>query len=403
MRKRWQVILGAVPPLVSQLTFSIVSFFVMAGLARQFSSPEFVSVIAAYSIQSVAVGWGNARWATLLVYRESSEPRIGDIRAMAVRFLWTTAAGFPFFCLAAFLVERNWTTAVLAAIWVDAMLFADLWRFAGSRFLSSRQVSGIGFTFLLFSLPVTFLFDRLAAYLLTLSVCAILQGLAYWIVLQRNRAEGISKAWTRDTIFARSLSAEALAMTLAIGLGGVGVSWLNSTLAAGLQLGNQLLTMPAMVLVSALALPLTRRLRFEMEGGRYPTSFLLGWAAIATAVPLVGVVLLLAIRPSIAVLLGTQSEHAYYFLPVSLLGALIVLVWQPVTAARRWTNSPASTRNHVAITMSLYYSGIVALTALVREPDTLRICLIALGLMTLASTIIRMICWLRNGRNWESR
>lgn len=402
MRKPWKLLLGAVPPLVSQLTFSIVSFFVMAGLARQFSSREFVSVIAAYSIQSVAVGWGNARWATLLVYRESAEPRRGDVHMMAVRFLGTSLLGFPFFFLAAFLVERDWTTAILAAVWADAMLFGDLWRFAGSRFLSSFQVSMIGLAYLLFSLPVTFLFGGLRAYLLTLAAFAILQGLAYWAVLWSGRPAGISKVWTRDVLFARSVSSEALVMTLAIGLGGVGVSWLNPTLAVGLQLGNQLLSMPAMVLVSALALPLTRRLREALDNGRYPVRFLLQWVALAIVVPVFGVALLLAVRPVVGALMGTQSEHAYFFLPISLLGALIVLTWQPVTAARRWVVNPVSTRNHVAMTMTAYYAGIVGLTALVREPDTLRVCLIALGSATLISTVSRMIRWLRHGRAWES-
>lgn len=237
----------------------------MAGLAREFSTPETAAAISAYSLESVAVSWGNARWAALLVNREADAPRSGDIRHMSHRFLWLAVMCLPLWYSAAFVVSQSVTSSLAVAVWSSAMLFADLWRFAGSRFLSPGPVSTIGFVSAGASIVVSFTVEEYVPYLVILALVASVQGLGYRRFLQWGREEGLSRVWVKDVGFAQSLSLEALLTSSATGLAGAAISVINPSLAIGLQIGNQILTMPSNMILQAISLPLIRRLREQLN------------------------------------------------------------------------------------------------------------------------------------------
>lgn len=403
-RSRKVLLLGAAPPFLSQLTFSLASFFAMAGLARGFPPREIAAVIGAYSIESIAVSWGNARWVALLVYREPGDPRSGDIEILARRFTVLTITCLPIFGTAAYIVSSSWRVAVLAATWAAAMLAADLWRFAGSRFLGMRHVALLGVFSALVSIGLSFRDVSVDDYLIALAAVAVAQALGYHWLLWRHRSPGHSEAWAKHSDFSRSLSTEALFTSTTTGLAGVVVATLNPVLSVALQLGNQLLVMPANMIAQAVSLPLTRRLREQLDDRRYPSRFLLLWMAGVFAVPVVGALALALLRPAIEALMGAQTSAAYFFLPVVCLQAVVLLVWQPVTAARRWTNDGRSTTRHVGATVAVLNVGLVAAALLAGgEPMQLRCWLFSLLLVLLGSVVARSAVWLGHGKRWAAK
>ncbi|WP_147675080.1 hypothetical protein [Nigerium massiliense] len=384
------------------MAFSVVSFFSVAGLSRNSSAVELASVIAAYSLESIAVSFANARWASLLVFREAEEPKQGDITHMTRAFLVTAAVGLPVFFLGAFLVERSWWMGLWAAVWSTSMLFGDMLRYAGSRFLGARVISAIGLAHVLAAVGFTFIIPpNVATYLAVLSLISLLAGVAYLVALRRHRRPGRSQAWARHAGFGRSMASEAVMTSAATGLGGAAVTWLNPFLAVGLQLGNQVLGMPATVLAQSFALPLSRRLRERMDSGRYPTKLLTYWAVFALAVPVLGVIALLVLRPLIYLLLGERADLAYYFLPVVFLQAAMTLAWQPFTSARRWTHGPDNPRRHVVVTVAVYYVLLVGVAALVHDQGQILLLLVVGGSVITLSTFVRAVVWGRDGRNWS--
>lgn len=402
MGSKKALISDATAPFVSQLAFSVVSFFSVAGLARQASELQLASVIAAYSLESIALSWANARWASLLVFREALQPRRGDIAILTKAFVVVTAISFPILFGAAVLVDRSWSFALMGAVWSCCMLIGDLYRYAGSRFLGIKSIGTIGLAHALVAVTVTFLpITSPVRYLAILSMLSLLAGAAYHVALAKGRKPGASTAWTQHKKFGQSMGQEAVLTSGATGLGGAAVSWLNPGLAVGLQLGNQILGMPATVLAQSFALPLSRKLREWMDGGSYPRKLLLGWSAFALAVPVVGLVALYLVEPLISLLLGDRASTAYYYLPVVFLQAVMILPWQPFTMARRWTHGADNPRRHVVVTVALFYLTLVGIALLDLDDSQTRLWLVLAGGVLVASTLGRGILWWRDGPSWS--
>ena len=76
--------------------------------------------------------------------------------------------------------------------------------------------------------------------------------------------------------------------------------------------------------------------------------------------------------------LGDSTDYAYFFLPVVAAQALTILPWQPVAAARRWTDGPARTSRHVALTFAVSQLGIAVAAGVFHEPHALRAAVLAL-------------------------
>lgn len=395
------LLVGATPPFLSQITFSAASFFAMAGLAREFSTHETAAAISAYSLESVAVSWGNARWAALLVNREAEEPRSGDIRYMSRRFSWLAMACLPLWYLAAFVVSQSVTSSLAVAAWSSAMLFADLWRFAGSRFLGAAPVSTIGFISAGASIVISFAIEEYVPYLVILAFIACVQGLGYQKFLLQGREEGVSGVWVTDVSFARSLSLEALLTSSATGLAGAAISVINPVLAIALQIGNQILTMPSNMIIQAISLPLIRRLRERLHEGVYPSLLLLKWVAMCVVTPVVGAGFLWILRPLVDRLMGHQADVAFYFMPVILLQTLIITGWQPLTTARRWTHGALSTTVHIAVTVAIVYAGMVGVALIAPDEWLLLVVLICVLSAVLTSVLARGVAWMAQGRKWQ--
>ena len=392
------VLLAAAPPLISQLGFSIVSFCSIAGLARNSNTLTVAAVFAAYSLESIALSWCNARWASLLVFREALSPRRGDVALMARAFALTTLVGLPVFFVAAFMVAQSVTIAVWAAIWSASMLLGDTFRYACSRFLGARPITMIASLHVLAAVGYSFFGHQTPAiYLAVLSAINLAAALAYCLALRARRDPGTSTAWVTHRGFGVSMATETAMTSSAAGLGGAVVAWINPILAVGLQLGNQILAMPASVLVQSVGLPLSRQLRARMDTGSYPRKLLASWAAIGLAVPVLGLIALWVCKPAMYLLLGSSGPAAYYFLPVVFLQVAMILPWQPLTMARRWTHGPDNARHHVVVTVAVFYLSLLVVAATVDTASTIRAALVIVGCALMGSTFTRGLLWFRAG------
>lgn len=395
-----RLVAEAAVPFLSQLSFSAVSFLAISGMARQFPPAEIATVIAAYSVESIAVSWGNARWVLLLLARETREPRRGDIDIIArgiVRLL--VVATVPMF-LAGLLASRSVAVAAAATVWAGAMMVGDLSRFAASRYLGLAPVLTIGGLYTAIASGLTFRPAAFPAYLALLGIASFLHGVGHVAWWRQQAKPGRSSVWETDRAFGRAFAFESLSTSTSVGLGGVAVSALNPVLAVGLQLGNQILLMPAVMIAQALSLPLTKRGVKVFSEGRYPLTLVRLGVVVGLTIPLAGVVLLVMLRGSVSVLLGDSTDYAYFFLPVVAAQALTILPWQPVAAARRWTDGPARTSRHVALTFAVSQLGIAVAAGVFHEPHALRAAVLALLVAVWLSVAVRLVQWIQEGRDW---
>lgn len=387
---------AAAPPFVSQVAFSTVSFLSISGLARTASANELATVIAAYSLESIIISYGNARWIGLMIQREAHGLRQGDLRVITRAFLGLALISSPLFFTGALLVDYNPLTAFCAAAWTVSMCLGDFARIAASRFLTVLPVALVGFSHLALVAYFTFFISLpVTDYLLTLAAAALVSAACYWITLRRTCPEGKSRVWSDDLSFGRTIGSEGLMTSAAAGLGGVATSVLNPGLAVGLQLATQILAMPAGAISQALALPLVRRTRTHLAAGTYPRRLIAWWALFNLALPLVGFLLLVPAKPLVTLLLGKETDHAYLFLPVILLQTMFLLGWEPMLLVRRWTHSPRSARNHVVITVACYFIVLTALAAASLPEDLLQRLLVVSATVFLISAMSRAVRWLR--------
>lgn len=390
----------ALVPFVSQLAYSATSFFAVSGLARQFGPRETAAVLAAYSLESMAISWGTSRWVGLFLLRETRPLALGDAEVISRGFaaLVLIAVG-PLFG-AALLVAHSATAAAYAAAWACAMLFSDLWRFALSRFGSLPTVTTISGLFATLSITFSFRSTTFESYLGMLLLAALLHGLACKYALRRKQPVGVSAVWTADRSFGRSWALESLVTSAASGVGTVLISTFNPVLAVALQLGNQILTMPAAMLSQAVGLPLTRRMVLGLQAKTYPLRIISWWTAISGGIAVLGFVLLYPARPVVSAFLGVSADYVYLFLPVVLVQALISVAWQPTIAARRWTHGPVPTSKFVAGIFAFLYVGVTVL-AIVRLPlAQLALALLGFVGVIMAVVVVQSIAWVNQGERW---
>lgn len=389
---------SASPPLVAQVCFSVVSFLSITGLARHAPPAEVASVIGAYSLESVVVSFGTSRWVNLMIQREAHPLRQGDLRLITRAYLLLVLVSAPLFLGFAFVVSREWTIAIWAAIWSAAMALSDLSRSAASRYLSVPPIAAIGGLHLGFAAAFSLAFKPPpATFLGVLASAGLVAAVLHYIVLRMSCPAGKSVVWSKDRVFGQALGTEALFSSAAAGLGGALTSVLNPVMAIGLQLSNQILGTPAGALCQAIGIPMARRSRDSLGERIYPSRLLLRWSLFCLGVPVLGILLLIPTRPLIQLFLGARTEQAYFFLPVILLQLLALLPLEPLILARRWTHSPQNARAHVVSTVGFTNLCVVVVAGLSLDDTLARLILIVSGLALCATSLFRVVRWWEQG------
>lgn len=387
--------LDASPVFISQLAFSVVSFFSVAGLSRQVNAELLACAIAIYSLESLQVSWLDARYVNFLVLRGPLNPTRGDALHVIRSTALVASLGAPVLFLAGFFVRHDWQMALFATFWASGMCLADVMRYLASRYQGSRVIGTLGMIHVVCAVPFTLFWKGSPQiFLLSLAGMSLLLALACAVVMLRSTRGTRSDFWLEDRDFGKSLGVEAAASAAAVGLSGVLIAWINPRIAVGLQLANQIVGMPATVLSQAISLPLSRELRKGMDERRFPTRVTLFWLFAMIAFPL-GVALGVVIaKPLVFTLLGERADLAYMFLPVILVQTIGVLLWQPITLARRWTAGPRNVYRHVAFTLVAYYVLVVLAVLLIPESRAVAALVAVAGGLTI-SVVVRVILWTR--------
>ncbi|GAB3661734.1 hypothetical protein GCM10027596_22160 [Nocardioides korecus] len=325
----------------NHVLFAGAAVLITSALVRQSSSNLAAAVLAGYAVESVVVTAARGYFVTAPVYRHQPLTELcrDDLGFAAWRMVTVTVLAWPVFTAVTYWLYPHVTVAVVAGFWASSMMIGDLGRTLNATFATGRSalVSMAAYT------AATAALGLLAHHvgvvlLLSLSgaLSLLLAGTSLALLATRSRP-GACRFWQREARFARALAGEGAGAVVSLALAQLVIARLAPQEMVALQVANQAVASPALLLVNGLSVPIIRRAQRRRAAGRSEVSILAAWAGADAVLLAAACLAAFAVTPILEHVFGDPWAKALdLVLPLAAYVAVVAAVQAFLTRYRSY-------------------------------------------------------------------